>query len=89
LPAGGERRAEGSQNISDQNLLVLLRLLGSSSFLSDILLRQRKHWPELVFRQIKVARKSVTAHSNELRVATKDVAMFAEFCAVLRRHKQR
>jgi glutamine synthetase adenylyltransferase len=86
VESGGQKALK---NIPDQDLPVLLRLLGSSSFLSDILLRQGKHWPELFLRQIKVARKSVTAHSNELRVATEDVATFPEFCAVLRRHKQR
>jgi [glutamine synthetase] adenylyltransferase / [glutamine synthetase]-adenylyl-L-tyrosine phosphorylase len=82
---GGQKALK---NIPDQYLPVLLRVLGSSSFLSDILFRQGKHWPEL-FPQIKIARKSVSEHSNELKLATKDVATFAEFCALLRRHKQR
>jgi [glutamine synthetase] adenylyltransferase / [glutamine synthetase]-adenylyl-L-tyrosine phosphorylase len=77
------------KSIPGQYLAVLFRLLGSSSFLSDILVRQGKHWPELFLRQIKIARKSVAEHSNELKLATKGAATFAEFCAVLRRHKQR
>jgi hypothetical protein len=86
LKGGGQKTLK---NIPDQYLPVLLRLLGSSSFLSDILVRQGKYWPELFLRQIKVARKSVAEHSNELRFATKDVVSFADLCAVLRRHKQR
>jgi glutamate-ammonia-ligase adenylyltransferase len=77
------------KSIPDQYLPVLFRLFGSSSFLSDILVRQGKHWPELFLRQIKISRKSVAEHSNELKLATKGVATFDEFCAALRQHKQR
>ncbi|TMA56826.1 MAG: bifunctional [glutamate--ammonia ligase]-adenylyl-L-tyrosine phosphorylase/[glutamate--ammonia-ligase] adenylyltransferase, partial [Deltaproteobacteria bacterium] len=46
-------------------------------------------WPELFLRQIKIARKSVSEHANEIHVATSDVATFVEFCAALRQYKQR
>ena len=73
--------------IPHSELPHLIRLLGASSFLSDILIRQKEHWPEVFLRQIKVAQKSAAEHASELRVLTKAVTTFAEFCAALRRHK--
>jgi glutamate-ammonia-ligase adenylyltransferase len=81
--------AKAFDKVPSAALPALSCLLGGSAFLSDVLIRQGEDWPDAFRHQIKVARKSVTAHSNELRVATKDVATFAEFCAVLRRHKHR
>ncbi|HEY2918771.1 MAG TPA: bifunctional [glutamate--ammonia ligase]-adenylyl-L-tyrosine phosphorylase/[glutamate--ammonia-ligase] adenylyltransferase [Candidatus Binatia bacterium] len=81
-------RVDALAKISRAELPVLLRLLGSSSFLSDILIRQEEHWPEVFLHQIKTQQKTVAAHSNGLKAATKDVATFADFCAALRQHKQ-
>ena len=80
--------AKAFDKVPGAELPALSCLLGGSAFLSDVLIRQGEDWPEAFRHQIKVARKSVTEHSNELRMATKDVVTFAEFCAVLRRHKQ-
>jgi glutamate-ammonia-ligase adenylyltransferase len=67
----------------------LFRLLGSSAFLSDVLIRAGKQWPALFLRQIKCERKTAADHLHELAPAIKPVASFADFCTVLRRHKQR
>jgi glutamate-ammonia-ligase adenylyltransferase len=75
--------------IPTSELADLFRLLGASSFLSDILIRQKDDWPEVFLRLIKIARKSAAEHAKELHFATKSAATFAEFCAALRRHKQR
>ena len=43
-------------------LPALLRLLGSSTYLSDALIRQGSNWPELFLRQIKVQHKTAAEH---------------------------
>ena len=86
VESGGQK---AFKNIFDEHLPVLFRLLGASSFLGDILIRQKEHWPEIFLREIQVAQKSVAEHATDLRVATKDVTNFAEFCAALRQYKQR
>ncbi len=70
-------------------LPALSCLLGGSSFLSDVLIREGKNWPELFLRQTKTKQKSVAQHIKELDATVKDSSFFDEFCAALRRHKQR
>jgi len=82
-------KATGFSKIPDRQLPSLFRLLGGSSFLSDVLVREGKHWPELFLRQINTPRKSVAEHVDELRGAIKHAGSFEECCAALRRHKQR
>lgn len=67
----------------------LIRLLGSSAYLGDVLIRQGKNWPELFLRQIKIKQKTVSQHLVELHALLASSASFDEFCAGLRRHKQR
>src|SRR5687768_16853627 len=67
----------------------LFRSLGSRGFLTDVLIRAGASWPELFVRQIRTERKSVDDHLMELRQAIRQCSDFDEFCAVLRRHKQR
>src|SRR4030095_4983724 len=67
----------------------LIRLIGSSSYLSDVLIRQGKNWPELFLGQIKIPQKSVTEHLAELIPQIKESQSLDDFCAILRRHKQR
>jgi glutamate-ammonia-ligase adenylyltransferase len=71
------------------HLPALIRLLGSSSYLSDALIRQGKQWPELFLRQIKITRKSVAEHLAELLPEIQRSKSLDDFCAALRRHKQR
>ena len=71
------------------NLPTLFGLLGGSGFLSEVLIRQGKDWPERFGRLIAIARKSATEHGQELLQASNKCRSFEEFCTVLRRHKQR
>jgi glutamate-ammonia-ligase adenylyltransferase len=66
----------------------LFRLLGGSSFLSEVLIREGENWPELFLRQIATPQKSVAEHADELAAAAGPSESFDEFCAALRRHKQ-
>lgn len=67
----------------------LFGLLGSSAFLSDVLIREGKQWPGLFSRQIKTSKKAPAEHLRELEPAIRTSASFDDFCAALRRHKQR
>ena len=86
IEAGG---LNALKRISELHLPILLRLLGGSAYLSEILIRQGKHWPELFLRQIKINQKTVTEHLAELDPFVKTAKSLAELCAGLRRHKQR
>src|SRR3990167_9042266 len=69
--------------------LPLLRLLGGSAYLSDILIRQGKDWPELFLKQVNTVQKTVADHLAELAPVI-CAAMPAERLAqLLRQHKQR
>src|ERR1700750_3401194 len=50
----------------DQELSALVQLVGSSSFLADILWREGVDWPDLFFRQVSVAQKTRAEHAREL-----------------------
>lgn len=75
--------------IPDADRPALFRLLGASAFLSDVLIRHEKNWPELFLRQVKTKQKTVVDHLKELDIAVKKTMYFDEFCGALRRHKQR
>ncbi|HUK39618.1 MAG TPA: bifunctional [glutamate--ammonia ligase]-adenylyl-L-tyrosine phosphorylase/[glutamate--ammonia-ligase] adenylyltransferase, partial [Candidatus Acidoferrales bacterium] len=77
------------KKISVENLPILLRLLGGSAYLSEILIRQGKDWPKLFLHQIKIKQKSVAQHRGELEPWVKSAPSLTEFCALLRQHKQR
>ena len=82
----------GSQSIDKipaNELPVLTRLLGGSAYLSEVLIQQGKNWPELFLEQIKIQQKSVDDHLRELKAVTTAAQQFDEFCAGVRRHKQR
>jgi [glutamine synthetase] adenylyltransferase / [glutamine synthetase]-adenylyl-L-tyrosine phosphorylase len=86
IDSGG---ATSIKKISATYLPGLIRLLGSSTYLSDVLIRQGKHWPELFLRQIKINQKTVAEHLAELEPLVKSAQSLAEFCVGLRHHKQR
>lgn len=65
----------------------LIFLLGSSAYLSDVLIRQGKNWPELFVRQFKIKQKTVATHAKELQAAVNGSALFDDFCSALRQHK--
>ncbi|HWO42553.1 MAG TPA: bifunctional [glutamate--ammonia ligase]-adenylyl-L-tyrosine phosphorylase/[glutamate--ammonia-ligase] adenylyltransferase [Candidatus Eisenbacteria bacterium] len=82
----------GSDSLADLNeaqLALLIRLLGASAYLSNILTRQGPSWPELFLAQIKAGRKTREQHLAELEPAIARCGSFDEICALLRRHKQR
>ncbi|MGE5219214.1 MAG: bifunctional [glutamate--ammonia ligase]-adenylyl-L-tyrosine phosphorylase/[glutamate--ammonia-ligase] adenylyltransferase [Chloroflexota bacterium] len=81
--------ASSIDTISGAELPNLFRLLGASGFLSEVLIRQGKSWPALFLRQVKIRQKSKSEHAREISAATKVVTTLDEFCAALRRHKQR
>ena len=81
--------ADTLDRISQAELADLFRVLGGSSFLSEVLIRQGADWPELFCRQIRITQKSLADHLKELSAITKKVRSFNDFCAALRRHKQR
>ena len=87
LLEGGGVAAIG--RIPNESLPALIRLLGSSSYLSEILIRQGESWPELFLGQIGTSHKTVAQHSAELEPAITQAESFDQFCAALRRHKQR
>ena len=86
LDSGGRKALD---KIPAAQLPDLFRLLGSSSFLSEVLNREGSHWPELFLRQVKIKQKSVAEHLKELKTRIKRSLSFDEACAALRRHKQR
>jgi glutamate-ammonia-ligase adenylyltransferase len=86
IEAGG---AKAIDKIPARHLPDLIRLLGSSSFLSEVLIRQGKNWPELFVRQIKTEQKTAAENLTEINAAIQGAVSFDEFCAELRRHKQR
>src|SRR5678815_6183105 len=62
LEQGG---AKALNKVSASHLSPLIRLIGSSSYLSEVLIRHGKNWPELFLRQIKIPQKSVAEHLAE------------------------
>jgi [glutamine synthetase] adenylyltransferase / [glutamine synthetase]-adenylyl-L-tyrosine phosphorylase len=70
-------------------LTALFNVLGSSTYLSDILFRQESTWPELFLRQVHTRSKSIETHCRELEGAIRNAESIDQFCAALRRHKQR
>ncbi len=72
-----------------EDLFALVRLLGSSAYLSDVLLGQGKTGCDFFSRQIRIERKTASEHLADLAPAASQSASLDEFCAALRRHKQR
>lgn len=77
------------EKIPAAELPGLFRLLGGSAFLSDVLIREGRNWPELFVRQSRTQQKSVADHIRELDTGIQKAGSLEEFCAALRRHKQR
>jgi len=86
LDSGG---GKSIKKIPADQLAGLFRLLGSSAFLSDILIRQGEAWSEFFVQQITTRQKSAAAHLAELAPLIKNAASLVDFSAGLRRHKQR
>jgi glutamate-ammonia-ligase adenylyltransferase len=81
--------ANALDEVSQAELAALFRVLGGSSFLSEVLIRQGADWPDLFRRQIAITQKAVADHLDEISARSKRVKSLEDFCAALRRHKQR
>lgn len=73
----------------EEYLPSLFRLLGGSAYLSDILIREGKKWPDLFLSQIEVTQKTASDHLRELSLLLKRESSFDDLCRALRRYKQR
>ena len=82
-------KAKAVEKIPGAELPTLFRLLGASAFLSEVLIREGANWPELFQRQIKIKQKATSVHAKELNTPVINSRSFDDFCAALRRHKQR
>jgi glutamate-ammonia-ligase adenylyltransferase len=78
---------EGFARLPREEWPLLLRLLGASAFLSDVLIRQGERWPEIFLRQIRAPSKSAAEHAAELRRELGDASERADAMRALRRHK--
>src|SRR5918992_5711297 len=63
MESGG---AKSVTKIPSADLPALIRLLGSSAYLSDVLIQQGTNWPELFLRQVNIKQKTVDTHLREL-----------------------
>jgi len=85
IDAGGTKAID---KIPARHLPDLIGLLGSSSFLSEVLIRAGNSWPDLFLRQIEIKQKTAAENLTEINAATQGAVSFDDFCAALRRHKQ-
>ena len=86
MEAGG---TDAIDKIPARHLPDLIRLFGSSSFLSEVLIRAGNSWPDLFLRQIESKQKTAAENLMDLNAAIRGVVSFDDFCAELRRYKQR
>jgi [glutamine synthetase] adenylyltransferase / [glutamine synthetase]-adenylyl-L-tyrosine phosphorylase len=86
LIESGGRKNFGQFPQSD--LPLLIRLLGASSYLGDILVRQGKIWPQ-VFEESATPHKDAPDHVAEISLKLTEASSVAEVARLLRRHKQR
>ncbi|MDP6559550.1 MAG: bifunctional [glutamate--ammonia ligase]-adenylyl-L-tyrosine phosphorylase/[glutamate--ammonia-ligase] adenylyltransferase, partial [Candidatus Binatia bacterium] len=75
--------------IPDAYLPALFRVLGGSTYLSGLLVREEKAWPEFFLRQIKVPQRTTAEHISELAPLRKKEIQLEQLAKGLRRHKQR
>src|SRR5437870_5627027 len=69
------------QRIPAPQLHILLRVLGGSAYLSEILIWQGKKWPGVFLRSIKNKQKTVGEHLRELQPLLKNSGSLSEFCS--------
>ncbi|MGH7835843.1 MAG: bifunctional [glutamate--ammonia ligase]-adenylyl-L-tyrosine phosphorylase/[glutamate--ammonia-ligase] adenylyltransferase, partial [Candidatus Binatia bacterium] len=77
------------RDLAPHDVTALARLLGSSAYLSDVLIRQGGEWPAVFSRLVHATRKSKEDHLAELLPQLNDGTSRAEFARLLRLHKQR
>ncbi|MEE9550081.1 MAG: bifunctional [glutamate--ammonia ligase]-adenylyl-L-tyrosine phosphorylase/[glutamate--ammonia-ligase] adenylyltransferase [Candidatus Binatia bacterium] len=84
-----EASGPGSLNKIPKGYLPdLVRLLGSSATLSDLLIQKGRAWPALFLKQIKIPQKSTAKHLSELSHLSKRGVSFDQLACGLRQYKQ-
>ncbi|MFQ5684721.1 MAG: bifunctional [glutamate--ammonia ligase]-adenylyl-L-tyrosine phosphorylase/[glutamate--ammonia-ligase] adenylyltransferase [Candidatus Binatia bacterium] len=68
---------------------ALFQLLGSSAYLSDILIRSGPNWPDFFQQQIQVPQKTVLEHLAEFNSLPSKPGSLEQLATALRQHKQR
>jgi [glutamine synthetase] adenylyltransferase / [glutamine synthetase]-adenylyl-L-tyrosine phosphorylase len=71
------------------DLPLLVRLLGASAYLSDILIREGENWPKIFHEEIHTAHRSAPDHVAEISRRLGDGSSRDEVSRALRRYKQR
>ena len=77
------------KKIPQRQLPLLFRLLGGSAYLSDILIRGGRDWPDLFLRQIETEQKTASDHLSELSPMMREAVSANHLARALRLHKQR
>ncbi len=80
---------ESIQKVPDDYLPALLRLLGGSAYLSEILVRMGSDWPKVFVEAIRVPQKSLSEHLSELSYLSVQEVAYDQLAGGLRQHKQR
>ncbi|MBI4524888.1 MAG: bifunctional [glutamate--ammonia ligase]-adenylyl-L-tyrosine phosphorylase/[glutamate--ammonia-ligase] adenylyltransferase [Deltaproteobacteria bacterium] len=77
------------KNFPEDYYLSLIRLLGGSAYLSDVLIREGERWPDLFLRQIAIEANSAADHVAALAPVLQENPSLESFASALRRYKQR
>ncbi len=86
IEAGGSRPLD---NFPEKNLPLLFKLLGGSAYLSDLLIRVEKGWPDEFLRLLAAPAKSAADHQAELSSLLRGEVPWEQFLLALRQHKER
>jgi glutamate-ammonia-ligase adenylyltransferase len=86
IESGGGKNFE---TFPERDLPLLIRLLGASAYLSDILIRQGKNWPQVFHDHANTPQKSVADHAGEISLLLDEAGSLDDAASALRRHKQR
>ncbi len=81
--------AGGIERLGETDLPLLIRLLGASAYLADILIRAGERWPKIFREAVYTPHKNAAAHAAEISLGLSDASSLDEVARVLRRHKQR
>ena len=69
LEATGQNLAK----FPDEKLSALVQLMGSSSFLADVLLREGVEWPDVFLQQISFEQKTRAAHGVKSEISNIEI----------------
>ncbi|MFQ5850162.1 MAG: bifunctional [glutamate--ammonia ligase]-adenylyl-L-tyrosine phosphorylase/[glutamate--ammonia-ligase] adenylyltransferase [Candidatus Binatia bacterium] len=77
------------EKLPESTLSALVHLLGGSPYLSDILIREGRKWPNLFLQQMTVSQKTVSEHLSKLYDLLKGELSLDSIARGLRQYKQR